>query len=103
MHKYSQETPQAKLRNQLTPLYGLASMVMMKNDSDDPVVKHEMELIILDTAKQAIENKKRIDELLIEIDSLDALREENEKLKEKIAELKSGNNLGNYISVYTIL
>lgn len=62
---YREETPQAKLRNQLTPIYSLADMVLRIHDLPTTM--------IVDTAKQAFENKERINQLLTEIDNLNSV------------------------------
>jgi hypothetical protein len=56
------ETPEAKLRNQLTPLYGLADMVLLLES------KPEILPILLETAKKSISSKVEIDRLLLEIE-----------------------------------
>ena len=57
------ETAEAKLRNQLSPLYGLASAVLRIDDHP------EMKRIVFDMANQAIKNKEAIDLLLVEIEA----------------------------------
>jgi len=57
------ETAEAKLRNQLSPLYGLAETILRLDDHP------KMRTIIFDMAKQAIKNKEAIDLLLVEIEA----------------------------------
>ena len=59
----AKETLEAKLRNQLTPIYGLAQMVLLlkKNPA--------MQDILIMSAKQVIKNQKKIDFLLKKIEN----------------------------------
>jgi len=63
------ETPQAKLRNVLTPAYSLADMILgLEGESGE---KREGLLeIVIEQAKRVEHNRERIDELLKEIDKL---------------------------------
>lgn len=61
-HTSENETPVAKLRNQLTPLYGLAQLVIKLNTNPELIP------IIIESAQQAINNKEEIDKLLKEIE-----------------------------------
>jgi hypothetical protein len=56
------ETLQAKLRNQLSPLYGLADCVLLMDERPD------LKPLITERAKRAFESKPRIDALLKAID-----------------------------------
>ncbi len=59
----NQETVEAKLRNQLTPIYSLAkSVLLLENNAD-------MKPIIIDMANQVLKNSDEINKLLIEIES----------------------------------
>lgn len=60
------ETYEAKLRNQLTPLYGLSSMILMLEERKDDI---ELINIIINAAKQAETNKKKVDKLLTLIEN----------------------------------
>ncbi len=62
------ETYPAKLRNALTPLYGLSQMILLLEVKDKYEISELMNLII-DSAKQAEKNRPRIDKLLKLIDS----------------------------------
>lgn len=57
------ETLEAKLRNQLSPIYGLADMILLIDE------KPEMKQLIIEQAKQAVKNKEAIDLLLVEIEA----------------------------------
>lgn len=57
------ETLEAKLRNQLSPIYGLADMILLIDE------KPEMKQLIIEQAKQAVKNKDVIDLLLVEIEA----------------------------------
>lgn len=57
------ETLEAKLRNQLTPLYGLSDLILLLDDNP------KLKPILIEMAKQAQINKKEIDRLLIEIEN----------------------------------
>ncbi len=57
------ETWEARLRNQLSPLYGLADMVMHMDDNP------EIKKMVIESAKRAIENRSKIDFLLRKIES----------------------------------
>lgn len=59
------ETLEAKLRNQLSPLYGLASMVVALEDNNSP----ELLKIIIECAKQAMKSTEEIDIILKKIDA----------------------------------
>ena len=63
MKKTDKETLEAKLRNSLTPAYGLADMVLLidKNPAIIP--------IIIKSAKQVVKNKNSIDTLLKKIEA----------------------------------
>lgn len=52
------ETNIAKLRNQLSPHYGLPEMILMLDEHP------EIKPLLIEQAKQAKQNKDRIDELL---------------------------------------
>ncbi len=66
--KKSDETPVDKLRNQLSPHYGLPEMILA-------IDKHpDMKGLVIAQAKQAQTNKTRIDELLKEIESGDYVK-----------------------------
>ena len=68
------ETAVAKLRNQLSPHYGLPEMIFA-------IDKHpKMKELLIAQANQANENKKRIDELLVEIESDSDLNKSLDKL-----------------------
>lgn len=56
------ETPCAKLRNQLTPLYSLASMVVLIEQDE------RMRELAIETAKKALEGTDTINQLLKEIE-----------------------------------
>lgn len=60
---HEEETPEAKLRNQLTPLYSLADIAIHLKE------KPELIDIVVDVATQAIKNQERINQLLIEIEN----------------------------------
>lgn len=68
------ETLVAKLRNKLSPAYGLAEIVLLIDKNPD------IKDIMIAQAKQAIENKKAIRELLVQLES---------ELAEDFAELKT--------------
>ncbi len=57
------ESPESKLRNSLTPIYNLAEMVLLMDK------KEGLKEVVMDTAKQVIANRKRIDELLVMIEN----------------------------------
>lgn len=57
------ETLEAKLRNQLTPLYGLSDLILLLDDNPD------LKPILIEMAKLAQKSKKEIDRLLIEIEN----------------------------------
>lgn len=57
------ETPIAKLRNQLTPIYGLVDMVLMID------AKIEMKELCIEEAERCIKNSEKIKPLLTEIES----------------------------------
>ena len=61
------ETTTDKLRNALSPIYGLAQMVLLIEESKGSYNPKVIELII-NTAKQTIKNKSRIDKLLIKLE-----------------------------------
>ena len=50
----SKETLEAKLRNQLSPLYGLADLVLLGYDNP------EIKPILIREAKKALKNRKKI-------------------------------------------
>ena len=56
------ETLEAKLRNQLSPIYSLADMILLIDE------KPEVKKILIEQAKQAVKNKEVIDLLLVEIE-----------------------------------
>lgn len=60
----AKETLSAKLRNQLTPLYSLAEMIVLGKDNP------EILDAVIECAENALENRKTIDKLLTEIDKL---------------------------------
>lgn len=62
------ETAVGKLRNQLSPHYGLPEMVILYLEGTENK-RQQLEQFLLMQAKQAQSNKKRIDELLIEIEA----------------------------------
>jgi hypothetical protein len=57
------ETLEAKLRNQLTPIYSLAKMVLQLETNP------ELKEIVIAQAKQVFDNKEKIDALLEAIES----------------------------------
>lgn len=57
------ETLEAKLRNQLTPLYGLVDMILLMDN------KPEVREILIRQAKQAINSKEKVDLLLSGIEA----------------------------------
>ncbi len=64
------ETPEAKLRNAITPIYGLVDMVLLLEETNlnyDRISK--LLPIIINEAKQCEVNKNRILDLLVEIES----------------------------------
>ena len=70
------ETAVAKLRNQLSPHYGLPEMILALD-------KHpKMKELIIEQAKQAQANKARIDELLVEIESESHLKTSLDQLSD---------------------
>ena len=56
------ETLEAKLRNQLTPIYGLADMILALDKNPDLMP------IVVGTAKQVDVNKKKIEQILCAIE-----------------------------------
>ncbi len=58
------ETPAAKLRNKLSPLYGLATMILMMKDNK------ELEKLVFEQAELAVDTMPTIDNLLTTIDQL---------------------------------
>lgn len=62
------ETLEAKLRNQLTPIYGLADLVILIEDEEGQMKQSLLEIII-DMAHQVNKNKDKIDKLLKKIES----------------------------------
>ena len=58
----SEETPIAKLRNQLSPYYSLPDMILNMD------AKPEMKLLLIEQAKRAKNTNERIKELLVEIE-----------------------------------
>lgn len=62
------ETLEAKLRNQLSPLYGLVDMIILLN-TIEPSKKEELFDLIIEVTNQAIKNKKEIDVILDKIDN----------------------------------
>lgn len=70
------ETLEAKLRNQLSPIYGLADLVLLIDE------KEGIKQLCIEQAKQAIKNKEEIDNLLVNIENnIQHLQEELEKVK----------------------
>lgn len=57
------ETLEAKLRNQLSPIYGLVDMILLMEKN--PEIKE----LIIEQAKQALDNKDKIDFLLTSIEA----------------------------------
>ena len=57
------ETLEAKLRNQLSPIYSLVDMILLMEE------KPEIKELIIKQAKQAVSNKERIDLLLAGIEA----------------------------------
>ncbi len=57
------ETLEAKLRNQLSPIYGLVDMILLMEE------KPEIKELLIKQAKQAVKNKKIIDLLLAGIEA----------------------------------
>ena len=57
------ETLEAKLRNQLSPIYGLADMILLMNK------KPEIKDLLIKQAKQVVKNKEIIDLLLAGIEA----------------------------------
>lgn len=75
------ETPISKLRNVLTPIYGLADILLSVDFSD----KEQVDLLIK-CAKQAVENKESIHILLKEIEYATLLTEEKDKRIKELEE-----------------
>lgn len=67
MAKKAKETLEAKLRNQLTPVVGLAEMVLImdKDEKNKPAL---MKLVVK-TAKQVLKNNLKIIKLLQDIEN----------------------------------
>jgi hypothetical protein len=61
--RFNEETLEAKLRNQLTPIYGLADVILMIEE------KPELLKIAIEMAKQSIENKNNINLILSGIEA----------------------------------
>ena len=61
--KIDEETLEAKLRNQLTPIYNLAQVVLTLDE------KPEIKDIAISLAKQCLINKSQIDSLLVQIEN----------------------------------
>lgn len=57
------ETSEAKLRNQLTPIYGLDDLILMLDTHP------ELMPIIVEMAKQVVKNKPKIKSLLKKIEN----------------------------------
>lgn len=57
------ETLEAKLRNQLSPIYGLVDMILLMEKNQ------EIKELIIEQAKQALDNKDKIDFLLTSIEA----------------------------------
>lgn len=57
------ETLEAKLRNQLSPIYGLVDMILLMEKN--PEIKE----LIIEQAKQSLDNKDKIDFLLTSIEA----------------------------------
>lgn len=57
------ETLEAKLRNQLSPIYGLVDMILLMEE------KPEIKKLLINQAKQAVANKEKIDFLLAGIEA----------------------------------
>ena len=57
------ETPEAKLRNQLTPIYGLDDLILMLDTHP------ELMPIIVEMDKQVVKNKPKIKSLLKKIEN----------------------------------
>lgn len=57
------ETLVAKLRNQLSPIYGLANMILMMEE------KPEIKQLIIKQSEQVVKNKTKIDQLLTAIEA----------------------------------
>lgn len=76
-----EETNLSKLRNRLTPLYGLSDIVLAFKDG------HDLKDIMIESAQQAVENQEPIQDILkdiyLEISSKDS---EIEKLKKLLKE-----------------
>ena len=64
------ETAVAKLRNMLSPHYGLPEVVLAMDSLTDNDQKKELFKILVEQCKQSQKNKKRIDELLNEIEDM---------------------------------
>ncbi len=62
------ETAAARLRNQLTPLYSLAQIILATRDSGN---KLDADKIIADLARQALDMKHSIDATLVELDNIE--------------------------------
>lgn len=56
------ETLEAKLRNQLSPIYGLVDMILLMEKN--PEIKE----LLVKQAKQCVKNKQVIDSLLLEME-----------------------------------
>lgn len=61
------ETLEAKLRNQLSPIYNLADMILIMNQH--PEKEAELKSIVLAEATKVVENKQRIEFLLSGIEA----------------------------------
>lgn len=61
--KRQEETPEAQLRNQLTPIYNLAQVILRLDE------KPEIKNIVISLAKQCLVNKSKIDSLLVQIEN----------------------------------
>ncbi len=74
----SVETLEAKLRNQLTPIYGICDIILLL-DGEEGMMKPELIKIIIDLANLANKNKDKIDKLLQKIEA-----QHDSKTKDKI-------------------
>jgi hypothetical protein len=67
MNELIMETLEAKLRNQLSPIYGLADMILLLEK------KPEIKELLIEQAKKTIANRKVIDTLLVSIEEKNAV------------------------------
>lgn len=69
LEQIQEETVVSKLRNQLTPMYGLPQIIIAANDRPNDL---ELQRIITESALQAIENQKNIQELLTQLEVIES-------------------------------